>query len=301
MEVVKILFSPKGPLNAKEFRIGLYTIIFYFLMIVSMRSMSLIENSILSKLSVSLLSENAKISSLTQSFLPSIAPFGVVLSFSSFIIAYKRAYVLLGNAFLSIISGLINYLFFGLILFSLMYWSITKNGMMSLPNWFGGIKLTLIIIGIILGLIQLIWFTIKHKEDDHNLSNSLLNSYIFTSKIWTIIWVSTISYLLWYVVALSLKSSAMTPILFIVISLLLILTFTILYWIQYCKHLIKNGLSVLWILVPLFIFILTTILLIIVMKNNSTFMIESLFIWKFSLAIYFGSQALLVFVTPKES
>lgn len=174
--VLKLLFNWHGSLTYKQFR-GAAVILFmligsYFTLMLT----GLLANLIMGKLGSEWIASFSTYSRVIESFFPTLVPVGFVLSYSSFIVAFKRMRFLSASRAIRVFSGIVNYLFFASCIAMVM--SLGHNLPFSPIEGLMQSVQTIVSIIFFIGLIHFIFLSAAHKGEDGNFPVRMYNGRI---------------------------------------------------------------------------------------------------------------------------
>ena len=136
--ILNLLFNYKGKITAREFRVGntlILLVIGFF--VIALFDGNFFSQTIIEEGSYHYLYE--KFRQVIGNHIPDFVPTGLILTYSSFVLGLKRMRSLSKNCVISILSGVVNYLFYT----SLMSFFVLFK--MVLKSWDSWIEITLLI------------------------------------------------------------------------------------------------------------------------------------------------------------
>ena len=161
--ILHLLFNYKGKITAREFRVG--SVVIFLTLGVYLNAMfnGLMTSTIIKYFGTGYYSEYSMSKMFLQSYIPYFVPTGFILAYSTFILAMKRIRSLTENCTATIISSVINYLFYASLTAFIMLLPTFTTFMYSLeskPYMIISISILLLI-----GLINFVILSLPGKSE----------------------------------------------------------------------------------------------------------------------------------------
>ncbi|MDD3686765.1 MAG: hypothetical protein PHE56_08365 [Bacteroidales bacterium] len=289
--IIKLLFGYSGSITSREFRIGISILI----MLVGTVSFLNLDAVIINSITRFIPYQPSSIIylQLAQNYKPNFIPINFILTYSSFILAFKRVRAISDSKVLAIISGITNYLFFTsllvLVIFIIYLYNMSAyeaSLFLQKPN-FLYFTIFLIVIGSV-NLISL--FLINKTNTTENISsNKILDVSNYSLKIGRLILFTLLAGFV-IIIFTKVTGSGQNIKFFKTVFRLISLT-TLFFYIKYSWYRLRDAnISVIWLFISLVIYASIYIVRIWLAKDHPNVLQDYNFIAGILINIFIAAQ-----------
>ena len=162
--VLNILFNYNGKITAREFRVG-STIMFLAIGVyINVVFENMLTSVISARFGTEYLYSHIMFKSIMSTYVPHLVPTSFILAYSAFVLGLKRVRSLTENCAVSLLSGIVNYLFFASILAFIQLSGSSIDSYQTYP--FTPYLLIIIATLIVIGIANLIVLSIAKQSEN---------------------------------------------------------------------------------------------------------------------------------------